>query len=191
MSCPQFISDAGDGGAELESVDPFGLAWCCGLGWGDVVAGVTIASTGKEHELKSGAHAARVLRPATGQIVFRVLRRRRTSQDDAASLIQAHVLGVFARDTIRLRVRASMVISAHWRKWCAVMDARALRLDKREDDAIILLQYAWRRYMRRWEQRLAAEYIQATAKAFVASLRGGQRARKRRCIRAPPALLDE
>ena len=63
------------------------------------------------------------------------------------------------------------------------MDARALRLDKREDDAIILLQYAWRRYMRRWEQRLAAEYIQATAKAFVASLRGGQRARKAADVR--------
>jgi len=186
----RFLCDAGSGGAELESVEPFGLAWRYGLRWGDVVAGVFVVSTGKDHDLKSGAHAARILRPATGEMEFRVLRRRRTNRDRAASLIQARVLGVFARDTIRLRSHAATAISAHFRRWCAVMDARALRLDKTEDDAAILVQYAWRRYMRRWEQRLAVEYIQQIARSFVASLRCGQRARKRRCIRAPPALDD-
>ena len=64
-------------------------------------------------------------------------------------------------------------------------------VDKAEDDAVILLQYSWRRYMRRWEQQLAAEFIQQAARSFVASLRGGRRARKRQRIRAPPTLLDE
>ena len=153
-----------------------------------MVAGVCILSTGKEHDLKSGAHAARVLRPATGEIEFRIVRRRRTNEDRAASRIQAHILGVFARDTIQHRGRSATIIATQWRRWCAVMDARALRLDKKEDDAAILVQYAWRRYMRQWEKQLAVEYIQQIARSFVASLRGGHRARKRRCIRAPPAL---
>ena len=67
------------------------------------------------------------------------------------------------------------------------MDARALRADAQEDHAAEAIQGAWRWRIRRWERRLALEYLQETARTFVGKLRSGQRARKHSC--ANPATL--
>mmetsp|Transcript_33123 Transcript_33123/g.87027 ORF Transcript_33123/g.87027 Transcript_33123/m.87027 type:complete len:124 (+) Transcript_33123:442-813(+) len=120
-----------------------------------------------------------------------VRRRALSIEDAAANLIQSRIIGVFCRDTLRLRTASATVITSHWRRWCAIMDARALRLDAEEDHAAEMIQGVWRLRIRRWEKQLALEFLQEKARAFVGQLRTGQRARKRRCIRAPPALLDD
>ena len=178
------------GGAELRMVDPYGLGWRQGLVWGDRVLSVLVASTGEETPTDSGSDAARALRPASGLIELRVRRRPRTTEDYAAVRIQAQVLGCFTRDTLRLRREAATVISAHWRRWCAIMDLRALRLNREEDCAAEAIQGAWRQHIKQWVRRLALEFIQEHARSFLALLRTGQRKRKRRCIRMPPMLLD-
>lgn len=188
----RFLADSVcDDGAVVDSVEPFGVAWRHGLKWGDVICSVRIVASGKEFELTCGEDAAKALRPAHGYIELTIRKRTIKREDHAASLIQAHVLGYFNRDTMGLRGRSATVISSHWRRWCAIMDARALRADAQEDYAAEAIQGAWRWRIRRWERRLALEYLQETARAFVGKLRSGQRARKRRCIRAPPCLTHE
>jgi len=150
---------------------------------------VRIVASKKETALSSGEDAAKAIRPACGRIELVVRRRTLGPEDHAASRLQAAVLGVFCRDTMRLRQASAIMISSHWRRWCAVMDARALRLDKCEDHAAEAIQGAWRSTIRRWERRLAVEFLQQHARTFVDKMRTGQRARKRRCIRAPPVLF--
>ena len=188
----RFDAEDGEEGAAVQSVQPYGLAWREGLSWGDCIVSVRVVASGEEHLLCNGSDAAKVLRPADGLLELRVRRRRRTAEDHAAERIQAAVLGLFARDTIRERHAASTAIAAHWRRWCAIMDRRALALDRQEDRAVACLQGAWRTHIRRWERKLALEFIQQHARAFVALLRAGRRARKRRpSIRRAPELVDE
>ncbi len=187
----RFHASPGDDGAELQSVEPYGTAWRHGLKWGDVISQVRIVASGREWQLSSGEDAAKALRPASGRLELTIRRRAITPEDRAATRIQSRVLGVFCRDTMRMQHACATAIAASWRRWCAVMDARALRLDATEDRAVEAIQGAWRTRIRRWERRLALEYLQEHARAFVAKLRTGQRARKRRCIRAPPTLFDE
>ena len=187
----RFHMEPGDGGAEVESVEPYGLAWRLGLKWGDVISLVRIVATNTEHPVKDGQDAASALRPAVGRIELRVLPRACSARHVAAACIQSHVLGGFVRDTLRLRASAATHIQASWRRWCAVMDARALRLDAEEDRAAELIQGSWRRHIRQWERQLAVEYLQEHCRKFVAALRTGHRARKRQRIRAPPVLLDD
>ena len=187
----RFHSQQGDDGAELQCIEPYGTAWRHGLRWGDVICQVRLVATGQEWQLSSGEDAAHVLRPAIGRLELTIRRRTITPEDRAAMVIQSHLLGVHCRKTIRLRHASATVITASWRRWCAVMDARALRLDAIEDRAVETIQGAWRTRIRRWERRLAIEYLQERTRAFVAELRTGKRARKRRCIRAPPTLFDD
>lgn len=181
----RFHADDGDGGAQLESVEPYGLAWRHGLKWGDTISAVRTLNNGRESKLTCGEDAARALRPAYGQLELIVRPRFASSEDRSASLIQSVILGVFCRDTLRVRAASATVISAHWRRWCAIMDLRALQLDAEEDRAVAAIQGAWRTRIRRWERKLALDFLQHHARNFIG------RARKRRCIRAPPMLLDE
>jgi len=188
----RFHASTGVDGAELQSVEPYGLAWRHRLRWGDTISTVRVMAIGnKEVELTNGEDAAKALRPAYGRIKLSVRRRALSPEDRAAAIVQAHVLGIFCRDTLRMQHECATVIASSWRRWCAIMDARALRLDAVEDCAAAAIQGMWRLRIRRWERRLALEYLQEHARAFVAKLRAGERARKRRCIRAPPQLVDE
>ena len=82
-------------GARVDSVEPYGLAWQFGLGWGDVVTCVKVFSTIREgeilseHVIASGLDAAKALRPAYGEIEILVQKRKITADDKAAARLQA------------------------------------------------------------------------------------------------------
>lgn len=171
----RFFADAsGVEGAVIEAVEPYGVMWCARLRAGDVVTSVRAVKTGHESTLASGYDAAQALRPAIGALVLRVIPRRWTAHDEAASRLQAGWLGMLEREAQLRRLDAAVVIQSHWRRCYAMDEVWDLILDRQEDEAAVLIQSHWRRCCAAadaWVLTLALAHLQAHARGFVTRLR--------------------
>lgn len=195
-----------DGGAEVESVEEYGIAWRAGLAWGDAVLRVRVYSQLRpgevlnEHELNGGHTAAKALRPSSGRIEL-VVRRRRTNKRDAAqAVIASHWLGLATRRALRraLRTRAAAAttIAAHWRRCVCMWDLQDCRAFHR---AATTIAAHWRRYgavLSACERLLATQHIQQAVRAWLSrcgasrprSPRGSRKRRRSPQIRRAPTL---
>jgi len=111
----RFLAEGDKGGAVIESVEPYGLAWRAKLRPGDVVT--TIVHGDKEMQTGSGHRAAEVLRPLQGVIGLRMLRERMSRADVAACRLQAAFIGHQVRLGFDDARRASLKIQTHFRRW--------------------------------------------------------------------------
>jgi len=208
----------GEAGAEVQSVEPYGLAWRSGLAWGDVITGVRVHSSRAKQELlaavdiTSGYDAAKALRPAIGYLELSVRKRLQNDRDRAAVCLQAACLGMLTRAAAHNASNAATHIAGAWRRWCARQALRARRAQRRSKllqrtrtlrgpvahAAALQLQCAWRRYvgmLAAWERTLALQHIQKLMRAWLMRQRAmvpRLSRKRRRGIRAPPCLiLDE
>ena len=190
----------GTKGAEVVSVEDFGIAYRAGIKMGDRVHLVRAFSSVRPGEVVSeaavsdGYSAAKALRPAVGRLELRVSR--------------------YAPDR---EARAAILLQAHWRRCRAMCEAHD-RLDAIQEQeeweetcerAALLIQSAFRRYdawVRAYGRYLAVEHIQQATRVWLKhphrrsrSPNGAatpeapnRKARKRQhcgtAIRAPPRL---
>ena len=181
-------------GAEVDSVEAFGLAWRNGLKPGDRILCVRAFSTVRpcevlsEHPVVDGYSAALALRPAFGRIELRILRPVPSREAVAATAIQAIWRGMLSRqmstldeahpDWMRQWVRegASVVIQSHFRRLLAMWEARE-RLDLRDREhaediewAVLTIQTTWRRYgawINAYTRTFALQLIQEAARVWL------------------------
>ena len=201
----------------MQSVEPYGLAWCSGLAWGDVITGLRVHSSATGEllaavDISSGYDAAKALRPAIGYLELSVRKRPQTGRDRAAVCLQAACLGMLTRIAAHNTSSAATHIASAWRRWCArqaLLVRRAKRRSMRlahartprspvAHAAALQLQCAWRRYvgvLAAWERALALQHIQKLMRAWLVRQRAmapRTSRKRRRGIRAPPCLvLDE
>lgn len=149
-----------DGGTLITRLEFGSVAWRSKLRAGDVVMSVIIAGT--EHPLEGGFRAAQLLRPAEGLLRFRVRRRKLSTKDLAARLIQAAVRGMLVKTQQHITHLAASHIQACWRRAEAMMDL--------EDTfwAVDLIQAVTRQHLARClRARAARKSVQIRSPAFL------------------------
>ena len=114
----RFHADSNQVGAVIESVDAYGPAWLAKLRPGDVL--LSIVNNGLDYATPSGYRAAEVLRPLSGSITARVVRKRVGVAEAAALRIQAAAVGHAVRLGYCDAKCAALCIQTHFRRWLAV-----------------------------------------------------------------------
>ena len=113
------------GGAEIQSVEPYSIAWRAGLRWSDVLITIKVFSTLhpgevlKEHVVTDGYSAAKALRPATGMLELHIIRRPTTAEDAAAA---DHPVKSIARNSLA----ASLAVVQDFEAFAKLCQQRAL-----------------------------------------------------------------
>ena len=158
----RFLADSTGGGAVVESIEPYGLAWRSKLRPGDVLVSVSNASV--DYDTPCGYRAAEVLRPLSGIITAKVMRKRVGKAEAAALRIQAAAVGHAVRLGYGDARCAALCIQTHFRRWSACF--------------------------RVCEAMLAIRHIQEQARVLIARQRSARRSRKPSdgSIRAPACL---
>ena len=180
-------------GAEVVSVEAFGLAWRHGLKPGDRILLVRAFSTVRpcevlsENAIHDGYSAAKALRPAVGRIELRIQRPAPSREALAATAMQAIWRGMLSRQLPIIREGAAVIIQCHFRRLMAMWDARErlddLRAREHAEDvewAALTIQTSWRRYdawIQAYGRTLALQHIQEAARVWLRNKAPNRRSR--------------
>ena len=122
----RFRAEGRDGGAVVDAIDPYSLAWRAKLRRGDIILGIIY--DGEEHATDSGYRAAELLRPMEGKLRMRVRRARLGPEERAAQRIQSFFHMLVIRSAFHEMRRSAVAIQTQFRRFAAewlVCEARA------------------------------------------------------------------